>query len=171
MRDRLTSLDSYDVKILAALQREGRMKKVELAAEIGLTPSPCWERLRRLEKEGFIRGYRAEVDLDKVIKTERVFVTVTLGSHEAVDFSRFEKTIRGTPEVLDCYALGGGVDYLLHIVVPDVARYQALMERLLRADVGIHQYVTYVVTKHIKQSRGFPIPHLLAKSRSGQSAN
>lgn len=170
MRDRSMQLDAFDIKILAALQREGRMKKVELAAEIGLTPSPCWERLKRLEEAGFIRGYRAEVDLDRILKTEHVFVTITLGSHEATDFKRFESAIGEIPEILECYAVGGGVDYILQVVVPDVGQYQALMERLLGADIGIHQYFTYVVTKPVKSDHGYPIAHLMAQAEQSRAA-
>lgn len=171
MRDRSMHLDAYDIKILAALQREGRMKKVELAAEIGLTPSPCWERLKRLEEAGFIRGYRAEVDLDRILRHEHVFVTVTLGSHEAANFRRFESAIGEVPEILECFAVGGGVDYILQVVVPDVGQYQTLMERLLSADIGIHQYFTYVVTKAVKRGHGYPIAHLMAQAEQARAAD
>ena len=161
MSERGLRLDAYDLRILAALQRNGRMKKVELAAEIGLTPSPCWERLRRLEQAGFILGYRAEVDIARVARCEMVIVTITLGSHEAELFRRFEETIAQVPEILECHAVGGGVDYVMRLVVADVAAYQALIEQLLEADIGIHQYTTYVVTKQVKRDTGYPLQRLL----------
>lgn len=163
-------LDAFDIKILTTLQRSGRIKKVELAAEIGLSPSPCWERLRRLEKAGIIRGYHADVAVDRVVETAYFFVTVTLESHSANDFRRFENAVHETPEILDCYAVGGGVDYVLSVIVPNVAHYQALMERLLAANLRIGQYFTYLVTKPIKQSHGVPIQHLLDQAKKAPEA-
>ena len=163
VNDRGTGLDGFDLKILSVLQRQGRMKKVELAAAIGLTPSPCWERLRRLEKAGIITGYHAEIDLARVLRAELVIVTVTLGSHEAEGFRRFEEAVAGVPEILDCFAVGGGVDYVLRLVVVDIGAYQSLMEGLLERGIGIHQYTTYIVTKAVKRARGYPLEHLLSR--------
>ena len=87
---------------------------------------------------------------------------MTLGSHEADDFRRFEEAVERVPEILECFAVGGGVDYVLRLVVVDVAAYQALMERLLEADIGIHHYTTYVVTKSVKREHGYPLERLLA---------
>lgn len=154
-------LDAFDLRILATLQRSGRIKKVELAAEIGLSPSPCWERLRRLEKAGIIRGYHADIAIERIVETAHFFVTVTLDSHSASDFRRFESAVHETPEILECHAVGGGVDYVLSVIAPNVAHYQALMERLLAADLRIGQYFTYLVTKPIKRSHGPPLQHLL----------
>jgi len=154
-------LDRYDVQILVELQREGRMTKVRLAERIGLSPSPCWERLRRLEEAGVIRGYHAEVDLARVVGAETILVDITLRAHEAADFERFERAIRALPEVVECYAVGGGVDYKLKVVALDLDHYQRLLDGLLEADVGIHRYFTYVVTKPIKDARGWPLRRLL----------
>ena len=95
-------LDAFDIKILAALQRNGRMTKLKLAEEINLSPSPCWERLRRLEEAGIIRGYHAEIDIDQLTRSTVVFVEVTLQSHQAHDFRRFEDTIKEIPEIVEC---------------------------------------------------------------------
>jgi len=159
-------LDDFDVRILVALQRNGRITKLKLAEEIGLSPSPCWERMRRLERAGLIRGYHADVDIARIVHTERFFVDVTLRNHQASDFERFERAIQKVPEILDCYAVGGGVDYILHVIAPDIEHYQSLMESLLEADIGILRYFTYIVTKPIKQHREYPIRRLLSTSRS-----
>lgn len=155
------TLDDFDLKILIALQRAGRMTKLRLAEEIGLSPSPCWERLRRLEQGGFIQGYHARVDLDRLLHTSTVLVEVTLGSHHERDFERFEVAVRAEPEIVECYATGGGVDYLLKVVVIDIEHYQKLIDHLLSSELGIERYFTYIVTKEVKRSDGPPIRRLL----------
>lgn len=160
-------LDEFDLKILEALQRNGRMTKVQLAREINLSPSPCWERVRQLEASGLIRGYHAEIDIDRLMNLSMVLVEVTLKSHRAEDFERFEEVIRTIPEVMECYATGGGFDYLLKVVAPNIDYYQHLIEGLLDADIGIDRYYTYFVTKSIKLPGGYPIRHLLDSGRIG----
>jgi len=159
-------LDDFDIRILVALQRNGRITKLKLAEEIGLSPSPCWERMRRLERAGLICGYRADVDISRIVHTERFFVDITLRNHQASDFERFERAIDDVPEVLDCYAVGGGVDYILQVIAPNIDHYQRLMEALLEAEIGILRYFTYIVTKPIKQHRAYPVRHLLATAGS-----
>ena len=157
-------LDSYDLNILLTLQREGRMTKLKLAEAINLSPSACWERLLRLEQNGVIRGYHAEIDLDRLVKTVTVLVELTLKYHRAYDFNRFEQAVRAQPEVVECFATGGGIDYLLKIVTCDIESYQRLMDRWLADDIGIERYFTYIVTKTVKQVFGFPINTLLETS-------
>jgi Lrp/AsnC family transcriptional regulator of ectoine degradation len=159
-------LDEIDIKLLVALQRNGRITNLHLAEEIGLSPSPCWERWRRLERAGVIRGYHADLALDRIVKTSVVFVEITLRAHEAHDFMRFEQAIEAVPEVVECHATGGGFDYLLKVVTTDIEHYQRLIENLLAADVGIHRYFTYIVTKPIKVFSGYPIKRLLSASES-----
>lgn len=143
-------LDELDIKILAALQREGRMTKLKLAETINLSPTPCWERLRRLEQAGVISGYHARLNLEKLARATMVLVEVTLKRHQHADFQRFEAAIRDVPEIVECYATGGGLDYVLKIVARDVDAYQRLIDRLLIDDVGIDRYFTYIVTKPVK---------------------
>ncbi|EWY36692.1 AsnC family transcriptional regulator [Skermanella stibiiresistens SB22] len=154
-------LDELDIKILAALQREGRMTKLKLAETINLSPTPCWERLRRLEQAGIISGYHARLDLDKLARATLVLVEVTLKRHQHADFQRFETAVRDVPEIVECYATGGGLDYVMKVVVRDVDAYQRLIDRLLIEDIGIDRYFTYIVTKPVKQSAGLPLDSLL----------
>ncbi len=155
-------LDDYDLNILVELQRQGRMTKLKLAEAISLSPSACWERLLRLEQAGIIRSYHADVDIEQLMKTILVIVEIVLKRHQMYDFNRFEASIREQPEILECYATGGGVDYVLKVVASDVDAYQRLIDRLLEADIGIDRYFTYIVTKSVKQSRGYPLRHLLS---------
>jgi len=145
-------LDDIDVRILAALQREGRITKAALAERVHLSPTPCWARLKRLEKTGLIRGYHADIRLERLASFTAVLVEITLKQHRFQDFERFEAAMQKTPEVVECLATGGGIDYLLKIVVADIDAYQRLIDGLLVAEVGIDRYFTYVVTRSVKDS-------------------
>ncbi|MDX5362349.1 MAG: Lrp/AsnC family transcriptional regulator [Alphaproteobacteria bacterium] len=145
-------LDSRDLKILSVLQRDGRIKKSALAAEINLSPAACWERLTRLEQAGVISGYRAEVALDRIARVSLFVVQIELEQHRAADFQKFEAAVARLPEVTRCLAVGGGVDYFLEVMAPDVDSYQHLIQHLLESEIGVKRYFTYVVTKNVKSS-------------------
>lgn len=148
----MAKLDSYDRAILKVLQREGRITKVALAEAVNLSPSPCWARLKRLEEQGYITGYRAEVDIARLGAMAEVVVELTLSKHKAGDFRAFETAIQTVPEITDCVATGGGVDYILRLAVRDVADYQRVMDELLEAEIGIDRYFGYIVTKTVKSA-------------------
>lgn len=155
-------LDETDIRILAALQRDGRMTKVRLAESVNLSPSPCWERLRRLEDAGVIAGYHARINLDMLARPTTVLVELTLRRHRAEDFASFEAAVCAVPEILDCWATGGGVDYMMRVVAADVDTYQRLIDRLLMDEaVSIDRYFTYIVTKPVKQTPDVPVGVLL----------
>src|SRR5690606_32913456 len=141
----------------------GRISKAELARRINLSPSPSWERLTRLEKAGIIQGFRAEFSL-AMLGAVTVFVTVELTSHRAEYFQRFERAVAQQDEIICCWALGGGQDYLLQVVARDIDRYQRLIDELLEAGLGIERYVTHIVTKPVKTSRIPPFDRLLGSA-------
>ncbi|BEU25179.1 Lrp/AsnC family transcriptional regulator [Paraburkholderia sp. 22B1P] len=145
-------LDRYDLAILRILARDGRITKSRLAEEVNLSISPAWERVRRLEESGLIRGYRTDIDWTKAFKGSRIVVEVTLARHTAHDMRRFEERVGSSSEVVQCYATGGGVDYVLHVVARDIDHYQRFIDSLLIDEVGIERYFTYVVTKVVKET-------------------
>ena len=153
----MTRLDGVDLKILTTLQAQGRITKAALAEAAGLSPTPCWERLKRLEKAGLIKGYRAELDLDKLGRPATILVEVILKQHRYDDFQRFETAIQKVEEVVECYATGGGIDYLLKVIAPSIDAYQRLIDRLLLAEIGIDRYFTYIVTRAVKASFQPPV--------------
>ena len=155
-------LDAIDLKILATLQKEGRITKLALAERVNLSPTPCWERLKRLEKAGFIEGYRADIALAKLGGATTVLVEITLKQHRFEDFEIFERAVRNVPEIVECLATGGGIDYLLKIVTSDIDAYQRLIDELLTAGIGIDRYFTYVVTRTVKSAAQPPV-ELFAK--------
>lgn len=162
----MTKLDRIDLRILSVLQQHGRITKQKLANEVNLSVSPCWVRLKRLEEAGIINGYHAEVQLDKLANFSTVLVEITLKHHAAQDFERFENAMVDAPHVIDCYATGGGVDYVLKIIARDIDHYQNLIDDMLAQDIGIDRYFTYIVTKAVKQSRFIPIQQVLDTNES-----
>lgn len=148
----MIKLDRYDVAILRILARDGRITKSKLAEEVNLSISPAWERVRKLEESGVIRGYRADIDWVGAFSGSRIIVEVTLARHTAHDMRRFEARVLAAPEVVQCHATGGGVDYVMHVVARDIDRYQRFIDLLLSEDLGIERYFTYVVTKVVKDA-------------------
>lgn len=153
----MLKLDDRDLKILAILRSEGRISKADLARRVNLSAAPCWERLQRLEKAGIIAGYHAEVSLKKLGPHIVVFMAVELEQHRAEDFQLFERAIDRHDEIVACYAVGGGFDYILQVVTRDIDSYQRLVDHLLEARLGLARYFTYVVTKPVKQAAALPL--------------
>ena len=166
----MTKLDRIDLRILSVLQKHGRITKQKLANEVNLSVSPCWVRLKRLEEAGIINGYHAEVQLEKLANFSTVLVEITLKHHAAEDFERFENAMLDAPHVIDCYATGGGVDYVLKVIARDIDHYQTLIDGMLAQDIGIDRYFTYIVTKAVKQSRFIPIDQVLDTNDSTRHA-
>ncbi len=143
-------LDDRDLQILSVLSREGRISKTELARRVNLSATPAWERMKRLEQAGLIRGYRAEVALARVAAHVVVFVMIELESHRPETFQAFERTVALHDEITAVWAIGGGFDYLMQIVTRDIDSYQRLLDTLLAERSSVRRYFTYIVTKDVK---------------------
>jgi Lrp/AsnC family transcriptional regulator of ectoine degradation len=153
-------LDAIDLRILDAVQRDGRITKLALAEKVGLSPTPCWLRLRKLEKAGIIAGYHARIAVRKIAPVASVMMEVTLTNHRQADFDRFERAIATIPEIVACWSVGGGVDYIMKIMAPDIDAYQRLVDALLDRELGIERYFTYIVTKTVKDDTVLPVTEL-----------
>lgn len=153
-------LDRIDIRILGYLQRNGRTTNVDLADVIGLSPSPCLIRVKRLEKAGFITGYGAHVQLEKLGNVQMVFTQVTLSDHRREDFAKFEASIRSVDEIIECHLVSGGFDYLLKFVTRSVLHYQSIVEELLERRIGIEKYFSYIVIKSPFVKHHYPIEKL-----------
>ncbi|ASP32766.1 Lrp/AsnC family transcriptional regulator [Labrenzia sp. VG12] len=158
----MLKLDRRDLEILKVLASEGRISKADLAKRINLSPSPCWKRLERLEKAGIIQGYAASLSLKNLAPHVTVFVTLELEHHRTEYFQKFERVIGDCDQVVACWAIGGGLDYLLQIVARDIDAYQRFMDGLLDRELSIVRYFTYVVTKPVKQMAAPPLEQLLS---------
>lgn len=158
-------MDPVDVRILARLQEDGRITKHQLAKLVKLSPSACRQRMTRLAQHGYIRGYHAEVELERIVRTDLVIVQFTLGGHREQDIARFERAMQGTPEVTECLAVGTRVDYIATFTVTGVAHFREVAEKLLRSNLGIQKFSSYIATKTIKRPVAPPVERLLERLR------
>jgi Lrp/AsnC family leucine-responsive transcriptional regulator len=142
-----TKLDEFDLKILEALQSDGRLTNVELAERISLSPSPCLRRVRRLEQTGVIRGYRALVDPAAVGRSLRVFAGVRLLRHARADVAAFERAVTQLPEVVHTHHVTGNYDYLLQIEVADLSAYEDFHANRMATLPGVAAVTSYVTMK------------------------
>ncbi|MDN7559113.1 MULTISPECIES: Lrp/AsnC family transcriptional regulator [Burkholderia] len=155
-------LDRIDIKILAELQRNGNITNANLAAAVGLSASPCLQRVKRLEATGVISGYGAHINVAKLTSTVSVFTEIMLHDHRREDFVRFEANLRDFDEITECHLVSGGYDYLLKFVVKDIGHYQDVIERLLDRNLGIEKYFSYIVIRSPFAKHGVPLEKLLA---------
>ena len=149
-------LDERDIQILSILQEEGRITKTALADRLNLSLTPSWDRLQRLEEEGIIESYGARLSSPFLKFFHLVITEVELESHKEGDFARFEDDIMGFDEVLSCWSVGGGLDYILKVLVKDVSDYQDFLKRVLKADIGLRRYFSYAVLDKIKDTEVVP---------------
>jgi len=130
-------LDALDRKIVAILQQEGRIRTIELAERVGLSPTPCARRIVRLEEEGVITGYTATVDQDKMGLPISIFVSVELENQGAEALQRFEKDVVSFEEVMECFIMTGSQDFLMRVVAADLASYERFLQEKLTRVPGI----------------------------------
>ncbi|MDG5975032.1 AsnC family transcriptional regulator [Hydrogenophaga taeniospiralis CCUG 15921] len=159
------SFDRFDLKILVRLQREGRCSNVDLAKAVGLSPSPCLLRTKRMQEVGLIRSYGADIALEKLGDHVIVFSEVTLGSHTPHDFRKFEEAAAKYEEIVECYNVSGGYDYLLKIVAPGVGYFQALMDKMLEDDMGIERFASRIVLRQPLNRREYPLSIIASRKR------
>jgi Lrp/AsnC family transcriptional regulator len=126
-------MDRVDREILRLLAADASLSLAEIADRVGLTSTPCWKRIRRLEQEGVIRGRIAIIDPAKVGLPISVFVEVETADHSAEWLKRFAEVVQSMPEIVDAWRMSGEVDYLMHVVVQDIAAYDAFYRRLIHA--------------------------------------
>ena len=157
------TLDRLDLRILCQLQWNGRITNADLADAIGLSPSPCLVRLKRLEQAGYIAGYGARIRLEKLGDPLVAFTEVTLADHRREDFFRFEASIHPIEEIVECHLVGGGYDYLLKFIARSLNHYQELIEELLERNIGIEEYFSHVVIKSPFIRPHYPIERLIAQ--------
>jgi len=149
-------VDAVDRKILAALQEDGRLTVTELAAQVGLSISPCHRRLRELERSGAIRGYRAVVDADALGLSFEALVFITMRQEDRETLIGFEDGVAGIPQVIQAQRLFGDPDYLLRIVTTDLGAYQRLQDEKLSALPGVQRMTSTLVMKRIVTDRPLP---------------
>ena len=151
------NIDSTDLKILAALQPNGRLSNVELASRVHLSASACLRRVKALEDSGVIQGYRASVDPIRVGLPDNVFVSVGLASQDQADLDAFEEAVRRVPEVMECYLMTGDFDYLLRIVVAGAADYERIHRQHLTRLPAVARVHSSFALRVVQDSAGLPL--------------
>ncbi len=124
-------LDRLDREILRLISVDASLSLADIAAKVGLTPTPCWKRIRRMEQDGIIQRRVAVLDPVKVGLPVSVFVAIETADHSSEWLARFARVINETPEIVDAWRMSGEVDYLLHVVVPDIASYDNFYRKLI----------------------------------------
>lgn len=153
-------LDEIDLKILAALQADGRITNVDLAAKVGISAPPCLRRVRALEEAGFIKGYRARVDGGMLGLGVTVFAMVGLESQAENDLQAFETRVNDWPEVLECHMLNGEIDFILKCIAPDLESFQDFLTQKLTPAPNVANVRTSLTIRRSKGDVGLPLDHI-----------
>ncbi len=151
-------LDQKDRDILKVLQKDGRISIVDLAECVNLTKSPCLQRLRRLERKGYIKGYRAELDPQKIQQSYLVYVQVKLESTRRKALESFNSAVLEVPHVMSCHMLSGGYDYLLKIRTADMTEFRELLGDVIAELPNVHQTISFPVMEEVKDTSIMDIP-------------
>jgi Lrp/AsnC family transcriptional regulator len=149
-------MDAIDRKILALLQDDASLSVAEISNRVGLSSTPCWKRIQRLEDEGVIQKRVALIDPDKLGLGITVFVSIETGDHSQEWLARFAETVGAMPEVMEFYRMAGDVDYMLRVVVPDIAGYDGFYKRLI-ASVPLKNVTSRFAMERIKSTTALPI--------------
>jgi len=153
----MTEIDRIDRKILKCLQADGRISTVDLAEKVGLSPTSTSERMKRLQREGFIAGFGARLDPHRLGLELLVFVEVSLDKTTPDVFEKFAEAVRRAPEVLECHMVAGGFDYLVKTRVADMAAYRRFLGETLLALPGVKETRTYAVMEEVKSDGVLPV--------------
>ena len=145
-------IDRIDLKILRALQGNGRMSNIELSRQVNLSPAPCLARVRRLEQAGYINGYKAELNPELLGLSLLAYVEITLDRTTPDVFERFKQAVRDVPEIEECHMVAGGFDYLVKVRSPDMDAYRKILGEKIATISGILQTHTYVVMEQVKRT-------------------
>jgi len=154
---KMTDLDKIDRRILGILQMDGRISAVDLADRVGLSPTSAGERLRRLQKEGYITGFGVRLDPQRLGFGLLVFVEVLLDKTTPDVFAKFANAVRAMPDVLECHMVAGGFDYLIKTRVADMAAYRHFLGEVLLSLPGVRETRTYAVMEEVKNDGPLPL--------------
>ena len=151
------SLSKTDIQILEHLQRDARVTNQDLADAIGLSASPTWRKVRKLEEDEVIQGYRAVLNRRKIGLNVMVFVRVTIDSHSEAEARKFEAEVTALENVVSCYSIGGDADFLLQVVSADMDAYAEFAMSVIRRLPGIKEMQSMFVLKEVKGMTGLPL--------------
>lgn len=160
-------LTKSDIEILTALQRDGQLTNQALSEQIGMSASACWRRVRQLEEEGVIQGYRAAFERRRIGLGVLAFIHIKIGGHSTKETLQFEKEVLGVEQVVACYAIAGDSDFLLQVAIRDLDAYADFASTVLRRLPLIKEMKTTFVLKEVKPFAGWP----LHNARDGEATD
>ncbi|CZT35081.1 AsnC family transcriptional regulator [Rhizobium sp. PP-F2F-G38] len=160
-------MDRLDRKILRLLQEDSTLAVADLAKKVGLSTTPCWRRIQKMEEEGVIRGRVALLDPAKINTKVTVFVSIRTNAHSIEWLRRFSEVVGEFPEVVELYRMSGDVDYLLRVVVPDIAAYDAFYKRLI-AKIEIRDVSSAFAMEQIKYTTQMPLDYMILEQAKSQ---
>lgn len=153
----MKTLDNFDVKILRELQANADISMQELGERVGLSHTPCWRRVKRMEEEGVIKGRVTLLDANSLHLNVNVFVHVTLRNHQDDGLSKFEQSVQDIPEIVECYTVSGDRDFLLRVVVADVTAYEYLLKHTLVNLPGVDNLASTFALRQVKYTTEYPL--------------
>ena len=152
----MAKLDGFDLKILARLQEDASLPLAELAQHVGLSPTPCWRRVQKLEAAGYIKGRVALLDRERLKAGVTVFITVKTSRHSMEWLERFHAAVEDLPEIVDFYRMSGDIDYLLKAYVADIAAYDALYKKLI-SRIELNDVTSMFAMEELKSTTAIPL--------------
>ena len=167
--DRIATLDDIDRRILELLQQDASLPVSEIAARVGLSTTPCWKRIHKLKEDGVIAGQVVLCDPDKLELGTTVFVEVSTNQHNETWLASFARAVQSIPEIVEVYRMSGDVDYLLRVVVPDIAAYDAFYKRMI-AKIEIRDVSSSFAMEQIKYTTEMPLDYMVLDKESGSNA-
>jgi Lrp/AsnC family leucine-responsive transcriptional regulator len=150
--ENIRHIDSYDIKIIRELMQDGRLPVTELAKRIGMSKSPCQARLKRLQSEGYILGFRAQVDYSKLNQEQVAFAEVKMSDTREEALIAFNNAVKDLPEIEECHLIAGSFDYLLKVRTPDINTYRKVLGESISSLPNVASTSTYVSMQSIKDS-------------------
>ena len=150
-------MDNLDRQILQALQKDARVKNADLARQLGVAPSTMLERVRRLEERGYLNGFKAIVDPEKLGLGVQALISVSLGQHSTKTIRPFEQAVKSIPNIMVCYHVTGRFDYMLHIVAKNLKELGILVKEQIASLPGVGKTETFLIFSEIKNDNGFPL--------------
>ncbi len=157
LQQKVKKIDRIDRNILTILQQEGRISYTELADRVGLSTTPCMERVKRLERDGFVTGYHASVNPQMLNYNLLVFVEIALSYQSPDAFERFNRAVSTLPYILECHLVSGDADYLLKARLHDMSQYRELLGDMLLTLPGVKNSKSYIVMEEVKEQTQLPV--------------
>jgi Lrp/AsnC family transcriptional regulator len=162
-------MDRLDKKILRLLQEDATLAVADIAKKVGLSTTPCWRRIQKLEEEGVVQRRVAVLSPEKVNTRVNVFISIRTSSHSLEWLKRFSEVVQEFPEVVEFYRMSGDVDYLIRVVVPDIAAYDAFYKKLI-AKIEIRDVSSAFAMEQIKYTTQLPLDYMVLDKDGGAGA-